>query len=553
MADTYFPESATYDENVRMIQNGDPVDGGTDGPVNIALQAVVDRTGYLKSEIEKINSKEIGTSGIADKAITTTKIADSAVTTEKIADGATTNDKLADNTITAAKIADSAITAAKIDMDSLESALGGGTSGDTSFIVAGVAASPNYYNRSELFYTDSDARTTLSAPATIWLNIDDKGYAIKDAGDLDISLDATWSANAQEWQASHDYALNDVIYPLTGRSIYYYRCITAGTSSTLEPTFPTTIGTTYNDGNCQWICELDYTIAANRAGKDFYLYACIPSGDNATPVIKLSANSTVPVGYTASTSRKIGGFHCLCADVGTIDGHALTDYVAGDILPTSVWDLQHRPKADPEGMVYVDGIDMWVDIYLASWDGSQLVSVYGNATADGTSTKPFHGELFAEEFGLIKKQNIFRDHFIVAAKGSNENTAIKGAADATTTGGHVDTAGRRMISNYGIEDCCGLLEQWTNETNEYYPGSSIASNSDGEYLSGYSWRNGPVYHSSVDSQRYGSCYGFLRRGLVGGYWGDGSSCGSRAFLGANVSVRRLGSIGGRGASEPLAS
>lgn len=54
---------------------------------------------------------------------------------------------------------------------------------------------------------------------------------------------------------------------------------------------------------------IDYTIAANRAGKDLYVYACAQAGN--TPKLLLSANSTYPSGYTATNSRKIGGFHCL--------------------------------------------------------------------------------------------------------------------------------------------------------------------------------------------------------------------------------------------------
>src|SRR5690606_40667701 len=39
------------------------------------------------------------------------------------------------------------------------------------------------------------------------------------------------------------------------------------------------------------------------------------------------------------------------------------------IVPTSVWDLGHRPKCDPTGMVEVIPGRLWVDIYLNSEDG----------------------------------------------------------------------------------------------------------------------------------------------------------------------------------------
>ncbi len=59
----------------------------------------------------------------------------------------------------------------------------------------------------------------------------------------------------------------------------------------------------------------------------------------------LSENSTYPRDYTVTNSQKIGGFHTLCADVGTISGHPLSGYQAGDILPNSVLCLNHRPHS----------------------------------------------------------------------------------------------------------------------------------------------------------------------------------------------------------------
>lgn len=314
-----------------------------------------------------------------------------------------------------------------------------------------------------------------------------------------------------------------------------------------------------------------YATAANRAGKDFYIYACKPSSGT-TPLFILSANSTVPTGYEATTSRKIGGFHCLCADVGTISGHALSGYVAGDILPASVWDLKFRATSENEGMVW-DG-SQWVDIYLDSWDGSSLVSSYGGVVADGESTKKFHGELFVEEFAKVKKHLISRDQYVAFAKGSNEKTNIKGSADANTTGGHVDTAGRRMISNIGCEDCCGWMWQWTSDigghpnfyTNDssgghmsdMQGGASQTTSAEGDHwLIGYVWQDDgrSVTNINVDGSTniYGHSYGVLSRALVGGGWVDGSSCGSRSVSLANLSSCRYGGHAGRGASEPRAA
>ena len=290
--------------------------------------------------------------------------------------------------------------------------------------------------------------------------------------------------------------------------------------------------------------ETDYTVAENRAGKDFYIYAIDDKVTKSVHIV-LSANSTVPTGYTESSSRKIGGFHCLCADVGTPtwrnpatlkdEPHWLSGYVKGDILPYSVWDLLHRAESSNEGMVYSPETHMWYDIYLASWDGSKLVSTFGGITADGASAKKFHGEMFAECAGQINKELISRDEFIVVAKGSNEKTSVKGAVDVGTTGGHVDTANRRMISNIGLEDCCGFLWQWCKQSGGAI-GSSVWTSS--------------VYNSAVDGNAaYGYSYGNYYRASVGGGWSNSSYCGSRCVAVSDVSAHVSVTSGGRLASR----
>lgn len=283
-------------------------------------------------------------------------------------------------------------------------------------------------------------------------------------------------------------------------------------------------------------------------GKDVYIYACASS--TTEPNFVLSLNSTIPSGYTAETSRKIGGFHCLCADVGTIEGHTLSGYLKGYILPLSVWDLLHRPVSDSEGMVYIKEINKWVDIYLCSWSGNSLESKFGAVICDGVSATKFHGEGFSEQFRLISKRPLFRNEFATVAKGSNENTNIKNSTDPNTTGGHIDTAGRRMISNYGLEDCCGVLWQWGEDLFDCASADGIGWSSSNFYLSGYSWQTKSVYNSAYDSQTYGSCYGLLRRVFLGARWDDGTSCGSRSANCDHFSSDGDSYCSSRGASEP---
>ena len=284
--------------------------------------------------------------------------------------------------------------------------------------------------------------------------------------------------------------------------------------------------------------------AAELAGKDVYIYAT--QGEGTEPNFVLSLNSTVPDGYTADNSRKIGGFHCECLAVGSLtnvdpvtgvtEAHKLTDLGTGEIIAPSRWDLWHKSSANQtEGLTYVDEADVWSFIYGASWDGTKLVSAFGGIWADGTSTKKWHGELSLEALMKQGFRLLWRYEFQMAAKGSNEQTNIKGSADPGTTGAHVDTAGRRMVSNYGLEDCCGVLLQWLMDLG---------------FAGGSGWTNS-AYDSGVDPRSYGQTYGTLYRLLGGGFWLASSSCGSRCAGCGNPSADVGSSSGCRGASEPL--
>jgi hypothetical protein len=343
----------------------------------------------------------------------------------------------------------------------------------------------------------------------------------------------------------------------------------------------------------------DYTDAANRAGNDFYIYAC---DDDNTLKFRVSANSTYPSGYTAETSRKIGGFHCLCVDVdhattltawaadteialnetrrnvGTFDGcmyrcvaragdfkthattepdwssiavgetivddqitwtkevHALEGYVAGDILPASVWDLKHRPVSSPEGMVYVEGVGKWVDIYLASVSGGELVSSFGGTIADGASTPAFHWYKFAEWFSRIGKTLPSQPDFFALSAGSNQGTNIYGSADPVTVKGSVDTSGRRMISDVGCESCCGAMWQCGCD-----PGGGASA---------ASWVDA---FDANDSGVAGQHYLAPNRALVGGHWNYGTYCGSRGSTWSHSPLYLSSTVGARGVSSPRAS
>lgn len=276
----------------------------------------------------------------------------------------------------------------------------------------------------------------------------------------------------------------------------------------------------------------DYTVAANRAGKDFSLYACNTSG---ALTLLVSANTTSPSGYSTTTSRKLGGFHCLCADVGTISGHTLTGYVAGDILPASIWDLQFRPVCSPAGMLYVSGIGKWADIYLASVADSLLVSAFGGTCASGTSSTPFDWYDFTEWFGRIGKYLPKQGEFMAAATGSNEGTNIYGSAAPITTGGHSDTESRRLISNIGCEDCNGAMFQWGCDSGGPYAGASFVS------------------QATTRSTQQGSAYNLSDRVLFGSAWMNSTKCGTRASSWSNSPLLLANTVGARGFADLIRS
>ena len=342
--------------------------------------------------------------------------------------------------------------------------------------------------------------------------------------------------------------LEEAIQQLTNYSNYEVACIKNNpnyynrdelfTTNKTTVTIPKDLKININ-GNC-YISTINKSLQlstvdtpANLAGKDVYIYACEPTSGT-EPIFVLSLNSTVPTGYTANNSRKIGGFHCLCKDVGVIEGHTLSGYVTGDILPATRWDLLHRPKGEPEGFAYEELTDCWIAIYLPSWDGTKLVSVYNGVIADGASTKKWHGEAFYEQFAKQGMRLVWRHEFQMGAKGSNEQTNIQGSSDPNTTGGHVDTAGRRMISNIGLEDCCGVLWQFAMDLG---------------FAGGSDWTNS-VYNSSVDDRSYGQTYGTLYRLLLGAYWSNGGYSGSRSAACDDSSASVYVYNSARSTSEP---
>ena len=293
----------------------------------------------------------------------------------------------------------------------------------------------------------------------------------------------------------------------------------------------------YNEHDVEYsaISKLD-TGTALQNGKQYYIYL-VETGIVNQFDIRVSLNASYPSGFNANNSYCIGGFHTLCVAVtssnapalpaGSLwDSHPAIGYSAGDIIPNSIWCETHRPMCNPAGMVYIDLLDLWVDIYLQSGTGTSTRSAYG-ATITNSRTPIQH----LWDMQLVGKRLAQDAEFMIFAEGSNQKTAVQGAAQPNpfTAGGHLDTAGKRMISGYFVEECCGLIWQWLDEVSP---------------SGGSGWAN------YGDEQTRGASYGMPYILIAGGDWSNSSNCGSRSRASNGARSVVHATYGARGVSLP---
>jgi len=155
---------------------------------------------------------------------------------------------------------------------------------------------------------------------------------------------------------------------------------------------------------------------------------------------------------------------------------------------------------------------------------------------------------FVDDGLAVGKRLLTDTEFTSIATGSNEETNITGSADPGTTGGHVDTAGRRMISNIGCEDCCGVVWQWIQDQSYYYYGASpYWGNLPGGKGSSYGQFAANPGADEVDNSDSG---GDIKL-LAGGNWSNAALAGSRSRATNNARWNTNSYIGARFAVEPL--
>ncbi|MEW6115680.1 MAG: SUMF1/EgtB/PvdO family nonheme iron enzyme [Nitrospirota bacterium] len=280
-------------------------------------------------------------------------------------------------------------------------------------------------------------------------------------------------------------------------------------------------------------------------GTHYYVYLCDNGTDNG--LLLLSANSTAPQGYTASDSRKIGGFH-----YGRVrNSITVADVTSGAVVPNSVWDLYNRPKCSPEGMVKIHE-NLWCDIYLASVNEAiTFAAGNGSPTKAGscksaynaaplTGTEGLSGYNFLELARRSGKRLLTLAEWLQAAHGSPQgnNGDNNNAWSATTNSARTNTGSvANAISLLNVVDCVGNVLEWLDEFSNRQDTTS--------------WNWYDVMTGMSVGQLYLANNTGLIQYLAGGHWSPGVYAGSRC-VNANSSPWSVSpDIGSRLACDAL--
>lgn len=306
------------------------------------------------------------------------------------------------------------------------------------------------------------------------------------------------------------------------------------------------------------------TGSAFAVGSDYYVYICDSRIDAENERYVISLNSTFPSGWNASNSRKIGGFHygrCRKVDEnlqpvnssGVIFGTGWESAVSSGIVPRSVWTLGHRPKCNPEGMVYIGG-GTWVDIYLNSDDGAKgLKSEYDCAPMTGTEGMNWYN--FVERLAKSGKRLPDYAEFCAYAFGSpagldNANTNAWSAT--TNTGRGVTGSVVNAVSAVGCVDAAGRVWEWLNDL---ITRAQHATDKDYHASEAWGWDLKSPLKAGEKTYDVGNIYQYYANSLAalgaGGIWGNGARCGARAVYCINCPWYVNTNVGARGACDSL--
>lgn len=304
--------------------------------------------------------------------------------------------------------------------------------------------------------------------------------------------------------------------------------------------------------------------SAFAVGNDYYVYICDSRLDAEDEKYVISLNSTYPNGWNASNSRKIGGFHygrCRKVDdnlqpvnsSGVIFGTGWESAVSNGILPRSVWTLGHRPKCNPEGMVYLGG-GTWIDIYLSSDDGAYgLKSEYNCAPMTGTEGMNWY--TFAERLMKSGKRMPDYSEFCAYAFGSPQglDDANTNAWSATSNTGRGTTGSVvNAVSAVGCVDAVGSVWEWLNDL---ITRAEHATNATYHASEAWGWDLTSPLKTGATQYDVGNIYQYYYASLAalvaGGGWSSGADAGARAVDCGDCPWYVSTGIGVRGACDSM--
>jgi hypothetical protein len=160
-----------------------------------------------------------------------------------------------------------------------------------------------------------------------------------------------------------------------------------------------------------------------------------------------------------------------------------------------------------------------------------------------------------EDQFCVRKELLDDGEFAAAMLGSNEQTSVLGASEAGATsggaGGRKDTANRRMISVYGVEEGCGSMWQWLRTTSAGGMAGAIYGQTDTTPTYGTLTMTTSAHGPYGQAGGKGSFWGIAGAVRAGGHWGNGAACGSRSRYASTARSYAHANIGGRWRSRPM--
>lgn len=114
-----------------------------------------------------------------------------------------------------------------------------------------------------------------------------------------VTVEAVEGDGVSGWQQSQAYALDSYVQPTVSNG-YFYRCTTAGTSGSGEPSWPTTVGATVSDGSTAiWTCAGKVALTADVD------YVATAGGITLLDSAAVAPDESLQVSYTKAVGRSV--------------------------------------------------------------------------------------------------------------------------------------------------------------------------------------------------------------------------------------------------------